>query len=814
VCPTGCVSGTTRTCEICISNEWRPDENQESQTCEDGLDLTQGDICINGTCTGIPTPCHGVQCPACHKCVNGNCTVDDDWDDVWQDGTQVTEACPTCHACYLGNCTIDAADGHRCDDSNNSTNFDTCNNGTCSGQPCVHSCPEGGCDQTNLDSPCCEGGGCDQTNATNPVCAGNCTQVNATDCFCSSPGACDQTGCTDPECPPYNCPGNCLQGMAPPPECQMCVLGEYRANSTMNGEDCDAGEEFVLATCDEGTCVGLPETCFTATGESTCNPVECKKCDVSQGGCVADPEKDGNPCIDHFGTTGECNDGACYPTFTIIDDIVVHFGLQQVKAEEMQAAVDLRGIVQLRFPWQLIDQAEMKVEPADEDFVVCADTACSANGTASMEAKDECTKYQPSGDPKPYAQGDSCTQNWRVQMTVLKVCDVLSVYTFHFKAKRVNVPIADQEYVTARYTVTLAQAAVCGIVIEKVPLTGDIMIIHEDGTQNTKHLFSLESEVWFLMWASGVAPIEKMDLMEMKVELTSTPTTTPGIDGPPYYIYLEPGRQGSIQADPPIPKLHTTQVERLKCCTLEQLNYTYFTPRGAEMKWSIWLSQHTFRIAVSDTIRVSLSQRVTYQQNRRVLADGTLSDDNSLYTYYETNYKMPGADEPKTVGYFYSEKLRRFLQSSEENEYAYQFDTSFTVVPFRCTSEFDQWGVEVGSYMATPCPDGQNMYMRYCGVDGWDDEKSRNTCEDPTVETGDAVVTEEEDSGGMMMIIVLISCAIVLCAICMMIYAKCFMKKKKTKKAAPMPKNNRTYDRLPRQSKGRSTARSGQRLYE
>merc|ERR1719242_1912456 len=397
-------------------------------------------------------------------------------------------------------------------------------------------------------------------------------------------------------------------------------------------------------------------------------------------------------------------------------------------------------------------------------------------------------------------------------MTVLKVCDVLSVYTFIMKAENVNDKTA--EPVTARYDVTLAQAAVCGIVIEKVPLTGDILIVNEDGSPNEKHLFSLESEVLFLMYASGIAPIREMFLQEMKVELTSTPNTVPDANGPPFYIYLEAGREGTIQADPPIPRLHHEQVERLQCCTLADLNYTYDTPRGAEMRWSIWLNQRTFRVAVSDTFQVTLSQRVEYQNSRRVLSDGSLSDENSLYTYYETSYKMPGAKDSKTVGYFYSEKLRRFLQSSEENEYAYQFDTSFTVVPFRCTSEFDQWGVEVGSYMATPCPDGQNMYMRYCGVDGWDDEKSRNTCEDPTVETGDAVVTEEEDSGGMMMIIVLISCAIVLCAICMMIYAKCFMKKKKTKKAAPMPKNNRTYDRLPRQSKGRSTARSGQRLYE
>merc|ERR1719499_2552744 len=121
---------------------------------------------------------------------------------------------------------------------------------------------------------------------------------------------------------------------------------------------------------------------------------------------------------------------------------------------------------------------------------------------------------------------------------------------------------------------------------------------------------------------------------------------------------------------------------------------------------------------------------------------------------------MPGASHSRTVGYFYSESKRRFLQT--EDEFAYQFDKEFTIVPFRCTSEFDQWGVEVGSYMATPCPNGNDMYMRYCDVTGWNEDKSRNTCDQDDDVTAAPQVEQPAEADGMMMLIVLISCAIVL----------------------------------------------------
>jgi hypothetical protein len=92
--------------------------------------------------------------------------------------------------------------------------------------------------------------------------------------------------------------------------------------------------------------------------------------------------------------------------------------------------------------------------------------------------------------------------------------------------------------------------------------------------------------------------------------------------------------------------------------------------------------------------------------------------------------------------------------------------------------------VEVGSYAATPCPNGENLFMRYCDINGWNDDLNKNLCgeiigpDDPVLEEPAA-----ETSGGMLWLLVIVNaCAFVLiCSICFLICDRYRRKRAKVK---------------------------------
>merc|ERR1719242_927401 len=222
------------------------------------------------------------------------------------------------------------------------------------------------------------------------------------------------------------------------------------------------------------------------------------------------------------------------------------------------------------------------------------------------------------------------------------------------------------------------------------------------------------------------------------------------------------------------------------------------------MTWSIIMANSHFAVTVAEFFKVSLDVKVRYLQgNRRALSDGVEIEPEAQYYYYfmESEVKSGGVPTGEIVSrpYMYSPKYRRYLQTPEE-EFNYQFDHQFTVVPFRCTSEYDAWGVEVGSYAATPCPNGENLFMRYCDINGWNDDLNKNLCGEVVIQDNAAAPEEAATSGGMLWLLVIVNaCAFVLiCSICFLICDRYRRKRAKVKIVA-MP------DRAP--SKGSKNSR-------
>jgi len=488
--------------------------------------------------------------------------------------------------------------------------------------------------------------------------------------------------------------------------------------------------------------------------------------------CVTDPGNEGKSCLDGFGGVGECIVGICTPAFRILDQIVVNFGLQQSDPQQNRADVTLGGIVRVLSPWYLIDNLDMSVV---SEWPVIGDA-----GTFAIT--EDC---QP--------DGYYCVQKWEVKFTVEKICDVATKYALQFLGKNRNAPDnAPQIY---WYEVTIAQKAVCGVVIRDVPLKGGIDVCRDDECSGPtdERVFRLGAKVYLHAWFSGLAPIEYFDCTEMNLQIAST--------NPQYVITEPPDPQKPIDQDL-LDAVGGVNPEKAYFQPLDA--FTTEADTGATLTWSIILANSHFAVTVAEFFKISLDVQVRYLQGRRrALSDGTIVEPESQYYYFFLEQEITRQGKPTgeyaSLPYFYSPEMRRYLQTPEE-EFNYQFDHQFTVVPFRCTSDYDAWGVEVGSYAATPCPNGENLFMRYCDINGWNDDLNKNLCGEVVIQDNAAAPEEPATSGGMLWLLVIVNaCAFVLiCSICFLICDRYRRKKAKVKIVA-MP------DRAP--SKGSKNSR-------
>ena len=203
VCVSGnCVVGNLKNCtdgDICTDDTCDPDTgncipiNNNAQ-CDDGDPCTFGDMCVSGSCTGIPIDCNDnnpctldicspnsgcthVNLPNNTACDDGQgCTVGDTCQEG-TDGTSVCEAGPEKNCTDQNPCTDDFCDYSigdckiidnmtPCDDGDLCTVTDLCMDGSCEGEP-------KDCDDSNP----CTLDACDEFS-------GNCTNtpLNGTDC--------------------------------------------------------------------------------------------------------------------------------------------------------------------------------------------------------------------------------------------------------------------------------------------------------------------------------------------------------------------------------------------------------------------------------------------------------------------------------------------------------------------------------------------------------------------------------------------------------------------------------------------------------
>ena len=236
---------------------------EDGEECDDGLDCTSDDQCLEGECVGELLACD-----------DGNPCTDDTCDDE-------------------AGCVNEPADND-CDDGNACTSPDYCLEGVCvgdtldceDGNPCTsNSClPADGCQSEVVEGACDDGDAC----TVDDVCDG---------AVCSGePAVCEDDGnfCTNDYCDP-----------------ELGCVNEPNDLPCDDDNPCTTGDTCTNAECLPG------ETLFDCNDYTPCTT---DSCDVDSGECLylnnSQPCDDGDKCT----TSDQCANGECAPGPAVVCD--------------------------------------------------------------------------------------------------------------------------------------------------------------------------------------------------------------------------------------------------------------------------------------------------------------------------------------------------------------------------------------------------------------------------------------------------------------------------------------------------------------
>jgi len=294
-------------CQVCDTatsvNEW------SAVVCDDSNPCTRDECAATSGCI-FPaddslTCDDGQDCSTDDRCEQGVCVGTCGCTDA-AECEDTSGACETMD-CVDGACIViadAAANGTACDDGEFCTTGETCTDGTC-GDGFAYDC-------SSLSSACGVGF-CDEANDECAVTPG------------PDGGACDDGDpCTESDsCDAGTCSGTAIDCSGLESDCATaaCVNGTCTP-TYLDGQSCDDSEPCTLSdTCnDAGNCVGTWDggnPACACTTDNDCAPLSdaCNtgRCDTGTGDCYADPNvgdacDDGDPCTsaDECGANGAC----------------------------------------------------------------------------------------------------------------------------------------------------------------------------------------------------------------------------------------------------------------------------------------------------------------------------------------------------------------------------------------------------------------------------------------------------------------------------------------------------------------------------
>jgi len=492
----------------------------------------------------------------------------------------------------------------------------------------------------------------------------------------------------------------------------------------MNGNDCELGDAYVDEKCNDGVCEGISVLCLT---------MECATCsNCEEGTCVPDQALAGLSCEDKYGSEDAvCVDGGCVgsgPALTMVDSLTIGVGLQENDLDNLKANVVLEGISAINWPWAFVESDKFIVV-SGADFPVDPDSC-------KFEIIEDC-------DFDPDDEDELCVQDWRTSFTVDKVCDVVSTYEAKMVAES---GIAEGMFGFLWYEVALAQAAVCGAVIEDVPIDGKIEIT--DSTFQApafKSQYGVEESVYFKATLDGATPIETSTTVRLSIAVGGKDHLMIGYE----------------------PSINQNMKDLIKFDLSSEKNEIY---------WSFFLHEDWFagEPGVASGVVISLTAEVEYGQSRRTIRRQLISTGMWSSKDNRAEFRIDEFDAStfKSIAVPNIFDARRMLQ---EEAPGYEFNSEFWLMPLQCIGTYSDVAISPGQYADVPCEDGDGSMFIFCSESGWDlDQSISEFCADE-IPAAEVVEAEETKSGPNIMLLAIVGAVAVLLVLAL---AKaCFCKK-------------------------------------
>jgi fibro-slime domain-containing protein len=270
VCTTNECDPQTGECVV-TNNDMRP------VTCDDGDICTDHDVCVNGTCQGVPMDCNDYDPCTEDICSNGNCFHRKMYYEPCDDNNLCTVNDTCIHAPKRDNSEYLTCVGtpKNCNDGNICTE-DTCNPST------------GNCETTNNMMSCDDNNPCTENDTCQyGICTG--TQKDCSDDNICTFGMCDIMT------------GNCMYSFLniTCDDMNPCTSNDFCVNGVCTGTDVD---------CNDGDVCTINDRCNPSTGECEYDLFDCD--DGNE--CTSDIciDMDGPMCFTKFINNGQyCDDG-------------------------------------------------------------------------------------------------------------------------------------------------------------------------------------------------------------------------------------------------------------------------------------------------------------------------------------------------------------------------------------------------------------------------------------------------------------------------------------------------------------------------
>jgi len=314
-------------------------------------------------------------------------------------------------------------------------------------------------------------------------------------------------------------------------------------------------------------------------------------------------------------------------------------------------------------------------------------------------------------------KGDRCTQRWNLKFLSEKICDKITSYNMDWYGEQVYGEYAGTTG-SLVYTINIAQASICGIMVDDAPLNGELVFTTDDTYTEVRHspMYPVGTNVYLRMTLEGLSPISNTTLLSMRFVFRGVEHRIGG-------SMFDKDWNLDLGLNPGVP--------------VETVVNPIFDRNV--MKWYLYLHEDRLvDVTSADQISIIVRVEVTYEQfpGRRYLHEFESRGFEFEEPVHSPEFLMAIAERGIQPVDFWATARRRLQEGIGE-----EFDTSFTTIPASCEGkllveqgypEFAQFvTVQAGTWAEIRCHKGGSIYVE-CTVQGWNLKTVRDQCLVPT----------------------------------------------------------------------------------